>query len=906
MSHKENIIISANPGSGKTERIAEEVVKKISNGTNPQDILCITFTKKAMGEMRERIWSKIVEKDSKVNPPRVETFHSFSLSLLMDHGLYAGTVSERFMRYSIIQSMSRRDLMNYGVETLMKDYPYMINVGKLVNAIKFLKSYGIYPNSINRDKLIRDIEHIYETEGGVKGYTSEEMKILGEKFIQIFSDYEMSKKTGFLDYNDYLIKAIEYMEGGFQKYKYVFVDEVQDISEIESKIISLSAERYFLVGDQKQAIFGFQGGNTKSFERYLKDSDFYQDGIDGTRRLPENIKNYCVNFYLKSEPDYAGKEFETFRSHVKDWEGSVDLIIPEDEKSINEIMAQITEKITKSAGHKETIGIITRTNSQAEEISSSLTSHDIEHQKIFGEGVDEEASRDIYLFLRGIFSDKVEDMIAMLYSPFSGLSLKNAMEYSDKIKFSQNPQDLLPEEIKFIRKEYVKDKKSLKRLFTDYIIPYSLNLAPEYFFTAKDIYSTLDEYFDYIGMENFTTLSDFLLFLMQSNAGDEDIPEYSRVSVLTVHKAKGLQFDHVIYLPKYVRGKDRSPVDTVVELILKQFGHSYGFEEREREENRIDFVAISRAKKTLCILTGKKNADRYNVEPCSLKYGKVENKIENEFVDLKTLMKNEKKEKMEPWIVHYIEKKLKSFQNLSFTMMSNLKKGSLEDFVITYILGIRESSSAADFGTKIHAYIENYINKKEKPQNLIDPNELAAWKNFAEYDRVVTQNYKGRWIESELKIKKNVKEIIGNTEDSVNIDGRIDGVYTYMDGNIEKYVVVDFKTSKKPNPGYNQQLSLYAYLFSIERSIGLENIESEIAYISLREEKINTGRMQWKNERIPYEIEMRSFDEVKEYIEKFLTYRRSTEAFIRDVLEEKGNSKLFRQFQEQLKGEQDL
>ncbi len=233
--------------------------------------------------------------------------------------------------------------------------------------------------------------------------------------------------------------------------------------------------------------------------------------------------------------------------------------------------------------------------------------------------------------------------------------------------------------------------------------------------------------------------------------------------------------------------------------------------------------------------------------------------------------------------------------------MSNLKKGRLENFVITYILGIREGSSAADFGTTIHGYIEDYIKNGNKPQNLIDPDELEAWKNFADYDRTIKEVYKGEWKESELKIRRGVKEILQNSNDPVNIDGRIDGVYTYMDGDIQKYVVVDFKTSKKPNSDYTQQLSLYAYLFSLERSISLERIESEISYLSLREEKVNTGKMKWKNERIPSEIEMRSFEDVKEYIEKFILYRSSIDAFIRDILEEKASSKLFIKFQEELR-----
>ncbi len=904
---EENIIISANPGSGKTERISEKVVEKIKRGVRPDEILCITFTRKAMEEMQSRIERKLSQNQINAGLPRIETFHSFALSILRERGFYNGTVSERFMRYSLLRSMQNRSLMNYGAETLMKDYPTIINVGKITNAVKFLKSYGIYPAKVNRQDMKKRMERYYNSSGGISGYTQEEMLIFAEKFFDIFQDYENSKKEGYYDYNDYLVRAIEIMKKSFQKFPYLFVDEVQDISEIESEIISLAGENIFLVGDQKQAIFGFQGGNTKAFNSYLSNRKFKKENLSGTRRLSRNIKEYCTNFFLNVEKDYAGTELNNFETFVKDYDGEVIVMQPDDDREWDNIIAQIVQKKLEKIDKDETLGVIGRTNRQAEDISKALSALSIRHEKISGEGLYEDAREELAKFIRGLLSDRREHIIAMLYTPFSDLTLKDAMMYADRIKFAQNPSELIPDYLIKARERYTGGKKELRELFEEYILPMCLTKKPDYFQTARDMANTINEYFDYIGKDNFVNLDDFITFLLQDNVVDDDIPELSTVSVLTVHKAKGLEFDHVIYCPKYVSGKNPSPVDVVVDLALNQFGHSYGAMEREKEENRIDFVAMSRAKKSMIIVPEKKNVNRYRIKEISVEIVRLDKSVKNEFVSLKDLMDRDRgKKNVEPWLTDFISKKLKLFPNLSFTMISSVKKGRLEDFVKTYILGIRESSTATEFGTKIHAHIEDYIKTKNKPQNMLDPDEINAWKNFEEYDSFVRQTIGGQWIGSEMAIKKGINLILRDIHENVNIDGRIDGVYMYRDGDIEKYVIVDFKTSKKASPEYQDQLSLYAYLYSIEKSVDLKNIESEIAYVSLRDTKVNTGVMRWKNERIPYEIEIRGFQNVEENIRAFFNYRNSVNAFIRDVLDERPVTNIFKAFQDELRKEMDL
>ena len=82
MEKNSNIIVSANPGSGKTEFLANTILSLLDNGVKSSEILCLTFTRKAMGEMEERIRKKILDAKKNYDVPEVQTFHSFALSIL--------------------------------------------------------------------------------------------------------------------------------------------------------------------------------------------------------------------------------------------------------------------------------------------------------------------------------------------------------------------------------------------------------------------------------------------------------------------------------------------------------------------------------------------------------------------------------------------------------------------------------------------------------------------------------------------------------------------------------------------------------------------------------------------------------------------------------------------------------
>lgn len=903
MEKNSNIIVSANPGSGKTEFLANTILSLLDNGVKSSEILCLTFTRKAMGEMEERIRKKILDAKKNYDVPEVQTFHSFALSILTQKNKIIETLPERFMRYMIFCSMDNRKLTNYSPEYSIKPYPGGIGVGGMTNGLKLLKSYGVYPDKVDVDKILNEINEMYSKNKGLKDFKLEEMLVFAQKFFEIFKDYEKIKTEKYLDYNDYIVKALEIMEKGFKKFPYVFVDEVQDISELERKLIGMSGEKFFLVGDKKQAIFGFQGGNTESFNTYLDDPQFIKEEITETHRLPEKISNFAIEFFNNANKTDVGAELNKMVSFNNKTSGKIDLIIPAKDNEVPDAIIRQVQSILSTTGESETIGIITRTNSQAENISNLLDKLSLNHTKLSGSGISDFWKEQIERFVKGIVLNDSASVIPMLYTKFAEIEFKEAITLADELRTASGDiVEKLPDHLKKLKEKYGKDVRSVEKLFKEYIIPKSIPLSKEAFETSKDIHSTIHYYTQFEGKENFRGFHDFINYIIQDNSTDDFTVEGSRLTLLTAHKAKGLEFDHVIYMPKYSNGQRKSPIDLMVELALSQFSFSYSSADKEGEENRIDFVAITRAMKTLSIVTSEKWSGRYSSQFANRINFQNMPQEKSEFIQMNK-MKQATKIPEEQWLINNIKNKMKKFQNLSYTMMAKITPQSLEDFVITYILGIRYSSSSMDFGTTIHEMIETYITKRKKPETLLDDDKIVTWKNFMEYDEFLHKTYNAEWKFSELSVKKNLPMVFPAIREGITLTGKIDGVYTYMDGSVEKHVLVDFKTSKKTDSHYVDQLALYSKLYSLEKGIELDHVETEIAYLSLRDEKINIGKRYWKNDRIQQIIQNRALKNIEEYVKKFVDYRNSTDAFIRDLINTPAGSEVFKSFIDEVKKE---
>ena len=258
----QDTLVVANPGTGKTTALAGQVVKLLKEGAKEEDILCITFTTKAAEEMRQRVSRAIRESGIDAKPQNIDihTFHSYAFDYLQERGEEREVATNNYTRYSIYRSFKSLEAMNY-----QDDYIIGEIVPKCENAIRYLKSFGILPEQIRLHEAEKELEKVYEEEE-IANISIEENKKFLEYFVNAFSSYEHEKNSSgrYLDYNDMLMEFVKRYDRKARHYKFVLVDELQDVNELEADIAVASGDSLFLVGDRKQAIFGFQGGSVEN------------------------------------------------------------------------------------------------------------------------------------------------------------------------------------------------------------------------------------------------------------------------------------------------------------------------------------------------------------------------------------------------------------------------------------------------------------------------------------------------------------------------------------------------------------------------------------------------------------------------------------------------------------------
>ena len=253
-----NILVTANPGTGKTLLLAHKYVSLLKSGIKPEDILCLTFTRKATKEMEDRI-TKIIKEDGldfDFSDLNVFTFHSYALDNLDESNL----VSPNLLRYSIFRYLKDNETLTYGDRYLLETI-----VPKMENLIRYLKSFGVTCEEI-------DVDDVKNYISDFKTFTKEELELFLEEFVKIYGFYEEIKRSHGLDYTDMLLDFLKMKK--IPKFKYVLVDELQDVNCMEADIALNSAEKFVAVGDQKQAIFGFQGGSILNFEKFKDSTPF--------------------------------------------------------------------------------------------------------------------------------------------------------------------------------------------------------------------------------------------------------------------------------------------------------------------------------------------------------------------------------------------------------------------------------------------------------------------------------------------------------------------------------------------------------------------------------------------------------------------------------------------------------
>lgn len=273
-SNEPRIIVEAGGGSGKTRTLIERVKRLLNDGIEPSNIVCITFTNMAAEEMKERL----------VDVPGIGdcfigTIHSFANRIFKNsneiYRLYTDEIQDQFMTV----------LTNLYAKYLTMD------------------KYFIYKDT--KKKI--DLGLLEEHELEIKLTPSELYEInvfMGEIQNQDYKENikTLCKRHNVITFDELLKKTTEYFKEINGKVEYLFVDEFQDIGPLEKNFFkALNADNYFYIGDEKQAIYGFKGGNVDFFLKLMKSPKWKTFYLNNNYRCGQSIIELANRVIVQAE-----------------------------------------------------------------------------------------------------------------------------------------------------------------------------------------------------------------------------------------------------------------------------------------------------------------------------------------------------------------------------------------------------------------------------------------------------------------------------------------------------------------------------------------------------------------------------------------------------------------------------
>jgi len=908
LGSKGNTIVISNPGTGKTTTLSLKVIQLLREGADPDGILCITFTKKARREMYDAIYAQGKDEfPEQVKRVHIHTFHSYAYGYLADAGLVpAEIVDDNHLRFAIFNSLTKNNALHYG-----KDYIISDIVPGAANSIKYIKSFGILPGHIDVGEVSRILEQSHNKKST---YTLDEVKAFLGYFVEAYDAYEKSKTGTAADYTDVLLRFLERFEGPV--FEHVLIDEMQDMNEMQAEIARRVARDIFLVGDAKQAIFGFQGGSTKHLGTFQNECTKML--LSENRRSTNQILDYAKRYYLDgTAAGYdAAADLEEFRS---EYSGESPVVIST-EAPLSNVLRLIRENPGKD------VGIIARTNAQVVKISEFLYDNNVQHATTTSQSTTYRAKSHITDFLAGLLYDDAGRRIRAALTVFSPYTLREGLGLAGALELEKDTAGLGRLE-SWGRSLTAKD---LDDLFDRVILPICVSRGPEWFFTARSVKQDIDRYLE-MGSPTLDGLFDYLAICeeplteqRQRRQEEEEDGEEEQgtgsvgrpsITVSTIHKAKGREFDVVAYLPK--DATRTSFLDSIKAAIMQSRGIDVE-EELGGEQMRLHFVAFTRARERLAVISDTKSAAGFHVEGLSefVEDGTGEEDEATGTADAAAAMAAGPSKRLQEAYALFVSGREEDAQRL-------LKRGEddgwLEDMVADYfenmvrlsyskintkpsefleknIINVPRTSASAEFGRMFHEEMRRILGAGDR-EDLVETADGGGDASYEDEDPdaklkravrngldVIDQlksQYPGWSVHAlEKRIEVPISDMTAyDGQDDVTFSGKLDAVFRHDAG----YLIIDYKTSKRATRASDNHRQLAAYRRILSRAEGIpeDSIDTCVVFVALTG-AVNTGRFDYEVSRAKRD----HYPKFEEGLQKILEWKQDSSKFIDELLEE--------------------
>ncbi|MGN0401130.1 MAG: DNA helicase PcrA [Acetatifactor sp.] len=583
------LLILAGAGSGKTRCLTHRIAYLIDEmGVKPWNILAITFTNKAAGEMRERVDRLVGFGADQV---WVSTFHSMCVRILRRHIDLLGFDTD----FTIYDTDDQKTVMK-GICKRLNIDSKMYKERALLSTISSLK-----------DSLISVREYELEAAGDYGKAV----------YARVYREYqETLQKNNALDFDDLIVKTVELFQSRpevldyyQERFRYIMVDEYQDTNTAQFELVRLLADKYrnlCVVGDDDQSIYKFRGANIRNildFEKYFPEAKVVK--LEQNYRSTQSILD-AANAVIRNNMGRKDKTLWTARDegsrvHFRQFDNAYE--------EAEYIAEDVVRKVRKGGAQYRDCAVLYRTNAQARLLEERMIMEGVPYNVVGGTNFYSRAEiKDILAYLKTIDNGRDEVAVRRIinipkrgigaatlekledYAQMRDIGLYEAMEMADEImSLGKASVKLRP----FVQLIHAFRKDSTEMTVAELIAEivertgYKDYLQDNDSESAEDRMANVDELItkavSYQEMHDEASLTEFLAEVALVADIDNVDGDDNRVLLMTLHSAKGLEFPHV-----YLAGMEDG-------LFPGQAALWNDNPEDLEEERRLAYVGITRA-----------------------------------------------------------------------------------------------------------------------------------------------------------------------------------------------------------------------------------------------------------------------------------------------------------------------
>lgn len=620
------LLILAGAGSGKTRVLTCRIAYLIEHcGVRPWNIMAITFTNKAAGEMRERVDGLVGMGSEAI---WVSTFHSSCCRILRRYIDRIGYDNS----FTIYDTDDSRQVMKAVIKELELN-PKIYKEKALLGKISAAKN-----NLVSPDEMEADASR-WEEKQTARAYRAYQKRL---------------KKNNALDFDDLLVLAVELfekapdvLESYQERFRYILIDEYQDTNTVQFRFVKLLAEKYrniCVVGDDDQSIYKFRGANIMNilnFEKSFPGAKVIklEQNYRSTQSILDAANEVISNNSGRKEKKLWTDNRQGTRVRFREFQTGYD--------EAEFVAGEIAKKVREENRSYRDYAVLYRTNAQSRLFEEKMIAADIPYKLVGGVNFySRREIKDMLAYLKtvdnGLDDLAVQRIVNVPKRGVGATSLARVQNYAleNGISFYEALQDAdripgLGRSLNGIRKfttligrlraagrEYLNVREILEMIIseTGYVAELEEEGTDEDKARIENINELVSKTADYMEQAENPSLSEFLQQVSLVADIDSVDPDGDYVLLMTLHSAKGLEFDYV-----YMTGMEENTFPSYMAVSGED-------SEELEEERRLCYVGITRARKELTMTAAQMRMVRG--EPQFLRASRFVREIPRDLIEL--------------------------------------------------------------------------------------------------------------------------------------------------------------------------------------------------------------------------------------------------------------------------------